>query len=318
MRNEDRYCQKSYQIDPNLCSIFQSGITPILYLLHSTQHPPIFLKQLSLANRALRILWAPPSPGKKPLDQDTIDLILEMKRLNPRWRGQKNSDELKKIGYRDCSVTVLKYLEIYGLHDPPMGKISSWKEFLSNHKFKISIDFTSVISMMGYQLFIFVMINLDTRKLIYINATYSPNLEWLKQQFRNAFFDMDEYPSLCICDRDQTFQGGFEKMLKDYFEVGLKRAPYKSPEKNGRVERFHLSLKKEAFDNVVPINLNHAQRICSEYKDYYNNFQPHQGISEKIPMKIFSESPSERAGFIQKEHLREKIVSFEPELMVAA
>ena len=203
-----------------------------------------FLKQLSLANRALRILWAPPSPGRKPLDQDTIDLILEMKRLNPTWGGQKISDELKKIGYRACSVTVLKYLEIYGLHDPPMGKISSWKEFLSNHKFKISIDFTSVISMMGYQLFIFVMINLDTRKLIYINATYSPNLEWLKQQFRNAFFDMDEYPSICICDRDQTFQGGFEKMLKDYFKVRLKRTPYKSPEKNGRVERFHLSLKK--------------------------------------------------------------------------
>ena len=146
----------------------------------------LFLKKLSLANRAIRLLWAPPSPGRRPLDQETIDLILQMKKLNPKWGGQKISDELKKIGYRACKVTVLKYLEIYGLHDPPIDKISSWKEFLGNHKFKISIDFTSIISLMGHQLFIFVMINLDTRKLVSINATYSPNLEWLKQQFRDA------------------------------------------------------------------------------------------------------------------------------------
>ena len=104
-----------------------------------------------------------------------------------------------------------------------MGKASSWKELLSNHRFKISIDFTSVISLMGYQLFIFVMINLDTRKQVFINATYSPNFGWPKQQFRNSFFDIDEYPSLCIYDRDQTFRGGFQKMLKDYFKVKLKR-----------------------------------------------------------------------------------------------
>ena len=278
----------------------------------------LFLKKLSLANRAIRLLWAPPSPGRRPLDQETIDLILQMKKLNPKWGGQKISDELKKIGYRACKVTVLKYLEIYGLHDPPIDKISSWKEFLGNHKFKISIDFTSIISLMGHQLFIFVMINLDTRKLVSINATYSPNLEWLKQQFRDAFFDIDEYPSLCICDRDQTFQGGFEKMLKDYFKARLRRIPFKSPEKNGRVERFHLSLKSEAFDNVIPINLNHAQRICSEYREYYNNYRPHQGVFGIPPGKISFERPKERISFIQKKHLCGKIISFDPEFMVAA
>ena len=28
--------------------------------------------------------------------------------------------------------------------------------------------------------------------------TYYPNTEWLTQQFRNAFFDLDEYPTLSI------------------------------------------------------------------------------------------------------------------------
>ena len=70
------------------------------YIYYTSPYPiQFFLQQWSLANRALRVLWAAPSPGRKPLDQETIQLILEMKRLNPTWGGQRISDELAKIGY---------------------------------------------------------------------------------------------------------------------------------------------------------------------------------------------------------------------------
>ena len=128
------------------------------------------------------------------MDQTTIHLILEMKKLNPTWGAQKISDELAKIGYKPCKKTVLKYLEFYGLNNHPPQQGLSWKEFINNHKFKIGIDFTSLISLMGRQFYILVMIPSDTKKLIFINVTYNPNLEWVKQQFRNAFFDTDHYP----------------------------------------------------------------------------------------------------------------------------
>ena len=86
------------------------------------------------------------------MDQETINLIIEMKKLNPTWGGQRISDELAKIGYKACADTVRKYLEIYGLHDPSPRQGLSWKEFIDNHKFKVSIDFTSLISLMGHQL----------------------------------------------------------------------------------------------------------------------------------------------------------------------
>ena len=54
----------------------------------------IFLKKWSLANRAIRVLWAPPHRGRRPIDQETIDLILEMKTLNPTWGIEKISNEL--------------------------------------------------------------------------------------------------------------------------------------------------------------------------------------------------------------------------------
>ena len=149
---------------------------------------------------------------------------------------------------------------------------------------------------MGHQLYIFVMIDLDRRSLISISVTDNPHFEWVKQQFKNAFFDLDRYPTLCICDNDQIFRGTFEQMLKNHFGLKLRRTPYKSPNKNGRTERFHLSLKSEAFKDVIPINLRQAQRICSKYQDYYNTYRPHQGIQRKIPKRL-NELPRNRIDF---------------------
>ena len=132
---------------------------------------------------ALPVLWAASSLGRKPLEQEIIQLILAMKRLNPVWGGQRISDELAKIGYSASKVTVLKYLKIYGLHHPPENLVPSWREF--------------------------------------INAAYSPGFEWVKQQFRNAFFNMDgKHPALGIGVRGQIFQGHFEQMIKDYIQNG--------------------------------------------------------------------------------------------------
>ena len=244
------------------------------------------------------------------MDEETIRLIVEMKTLNPNWGAQKISDELSKIGYRASKKTVLKYLEFYGLHQTPPRKGPSWREFINNHKFRIGIDFTSLISLTGRQLHIFVMINLDTRKLVFINVTYHPDLEWVTQQFRNAFLEVDDYPSLCICDNDTIFHKSFQKMLKDYFNIRLRRIPFGKPYKNGITERFHLSLKSEGFKNVVPINLLQAQRIVREYQDYYNKFRPHQGIFGEIPDKT-TKNPQSKGSFQKIEHLGGKITSFE-------
>ena len=112
---------------------------------------------------------------------------MKLKKLNPGWGGQKISDELAKVGYRACKRTVLKYLEIHGLNNPSLRKGLTWTEFIESHKFKIGIDFTSLISLMGHQLYIFVMIDLDRRSLISISVTYDPHFEWVKQQLKMLF-----------------------------------------------------------------------------------------------------------------------------------
>ena len=62
--------------------------------------------------------------------------------------------------------------------------------------FEYLVTAPAIISLMGHQLYVFVMINLDTRELVFINVTCYPDLGWVKQQFRNTFFDVDYYPIL--------------------------------------------------------------------------------------------------------------------------
>ena len=79
---------------------------------------------------------------------------------------------------------------------------------------------------------------------------------------------------------------------------------------NGITERFHRSLKTEAFKGTVPISLAQARKISNEYRNYYNHHRPHQGIQGEIPKKS-NETPKVKADFIKKEHLGGKITSFE-------
>ena len=111
-----------------------------IYLYYTSAYPMfLLLKAFSLANRNIKVNVFPKTTGRPPLDQETIDLILKLKKLNPSWGAQRISDELKKIGYKVSKPTVLKYLEIYGPHTPPSLKGLKWTEFLSNITLKLEL-----------------------------------------------------------------------------------------------------------------------------------------------------------------------------------
>ncbi|MDB9786682.1 integrase core domain-containing protein [Bacteriovoracaceae bacterium] len=106
-------------------------------------------------------------------------------------------------------------------------------------------------------------------------------------------------------------------MMEDFYGTKVRKIPFQRPEYNGRVEQFHLSLKREAFDYVVPIRLSQTQNICSDYQTYYNEFKNHQGLDGKITT-LGCEFPENRKNFSELKHLNGAITTFEPEKMLAA
>ena len=233
--------------------------------------------------RRLRIIWLPKPRGRPSIHENVVDLILDMKRCNIQWGGQRISDELKLMGIRVSKKTVLKILRVNGFV-PPKLRFSppTWRSILDSHKRYWAMDFTTVYDRNGLQLFIFSILELPSRQLILINSTANPTQAWLMQQFRNCCILGRTFPSALVHDRDGIYGNWLPNILKNYGCLSLKTPP-KSPWCNPHVERFNRTLKDEILHRVAIVDNQHVQQLCGEFKNYYNAERPHQGINGNIP-----------------------------------
>ena len=58
----------------------------------------------------------------------------------------------------------------------------------------------------------------------------------------------------------------------------VRTSPY-YPQSNGKLERWHKSLKSECIRPKTPLNLDEARRLVSTYVDHYNQHRLHSAIA---------------------------------------
>jgi hypothetical protein len=63
----------------------------------------------------------------------------------------------------------------------------------------------------------------------------------------------------------------------------VKTSPYYPPQSNGKIERFHKTLKGECIRLQVPLSLEDARRIVLDYVEHYNNARLHSAIGYVTP-----------------------------------
>jgi len=66
--------------------------------------------------------------------------------------------------------------------------------------------------------------------------------------------------------------------------------PY-HPQTNGKVERFHQTLKKWLNARDKPETVTELQELLDTFVDIYNNHRPHRGIGRRTPMSVFTTDP---------------------------
>jgi len=66
--------------------------------------------------------------------------------------------------------------------------------------------------------------------------------------------------------------------------------PY-HPQTNGKVERFHQTLKKWLDTRDTPETVAELQSLLDVFVDIYNNHRPHRGIARRTPMSVFTTDP---------------------------
>ena len=69
---------------------------------------------------------------------------------------------------------------------------------------------------------------------------------------------------------------GLRKISRNYLALTFFERPITSQRKNGRIDRYFKTIKDEIFHRVDVEDVLHAQELCVLYREYYNNFRPHQ------------------------------------------
>jgi transposase InsO family protein len=125
-------------------------------------------------------------------------------------------------------------------------------------------------------LYVFVIVRLDRRSLVWINVTTNPTAEWIARQITEAF-PWDDAPQYLIRDRDRIYSTFVRRRLR---AMGIRDKPIApgSPWQNGFAERLIGSIRRECVDHLVVFGEAHLRRVLTKYAAYYNKLRTHRSL----------------------------------------
>ena len=228
-----------------------------------------------------RLFWRRRSRPRRmsPLPPKTIDVIRDMARRGRLWGAERIRGELLKLGIRVSKRTIQKYMR--GVRSRRGGG-QTWATFLRNHADRTcACDFIQSYDLLFRQVYAFFIIHVSSRRVIHVAATRNPTPAWTAQQLRNALMTSDP-PAILLRDRDDKFGLSFDDVAKGAGARVIKIA-VRAPNMNAIAERFVGSARREMLDHVMLLGDKQLGSLLREYRDYFNESRPHQGLGQRRP-----------------------------------
>jgi putative transposase len=142
--------------------------------------------------KGFRLLWKwkSRSSGRPRVPIDLRKLIVHMASNNPTWGEERIANEL----------------------------------LLKIAKAMIAADFFVVVTTTFRFVYVLVVMEIETRRILHLNATLHPTTEWTKQQFRECVIG-DEGYRFIVHDRDSIYSSEVDSLLRS---LGLRvlKTPY--------------------------------------------------------------------------------------------
>ena len=177
----------------------------------------------------------------------------------------------------------------------PRRDSQTWRTFLKNQAGAIwACDFCVQHTVKFTALYIFVIMELGSRKVVQVGVTDYPSQAWVRQQVRNAVFDGS--PKFFLHDNDGIFGqlgkpvskmvNGKKVSCRSSFDLWLAEAigvrgvptPNHAPNANSFCERFIGTLRRELLDRVLVWNEAQLRVLLAEYIRWFNAGRVHQGL----------------------------------------
>lgn len=223
------------------------------------------------------------------------DLIMSVRSDNPGWGGKTIRQVLTNQGYEDlpCIKTFNNILKRNGcvskeesLKHKPFVRFEKeqcnemWQtdfkgEFLTkDNKYCFPLD----------------IIDDHSRFLIKIKPLEN-TANAVIPCFKEAFYEYG-LPGSVLSDNGAQFAGfrqgytQFEKWLMNHDVLPI-HGRIKHPQTQGKIERFHRTLKQELLKHNTFDDLLHAEQALGEWRIKYNNIRPHEALNMRCPAEVY-------------------------------
>lgn len=238
-----------------------------------------------------------PSVIAKRTPTETEEIIVSLRKENPGWGAKKLKEVLERRGYAiPCTKTVNNILNRYGCISPEQSL--KHKPFVRFEKDRCNemwqTDFKGEFRMADnnycYPLNIF-----DDHSRFSIKI--APGLTTANMTiptFRSAF---DEFgmPDSVLSDNGAQFAGlrqgftQFEKWLMNHDVLPI-HGRIKHPQTQGKIERFHRSMKEELLKHTTMLDIDDANAKLQAWREKYNNERPHEALNMRCPAEVYEPS----------------------------
>jgi transposase InsO family protein len=238
--------------------------------------------------------WKSRAPGRPPIPVDLQQLIGTMAAANRTWGEERIADELLvKLGIRVSPRTVRRYMRALS----PRGKrgTQAWSTFVRNHaRSVLASDFFVVVTATFRVIYVFIVLEVGTRRILHWNVTAHPTADWTAQQFR-MIVPGDQGHRFVIHDRDTIYSEGVDRTLE---AMGLEvlKTPVRVPQANAFCERLIGTARGECLDFVIPMSERHLRATLREWIRHYNRGRPHSSLGPGIPEGSAFEDHASQSG----------------------
>ena len=190
--------------------------------------------------------------GRPRIPRKHIALIKRISGDHPGWGEDKIAEELAaKFGIQHSPGTIRRYM----VPRTPCGD-QTWRTFVRNHAKELwACDFLTQYTALFAIAYIFVIMEIDMRRIVFVNVTTTTTLPWAKQQIREAtgtnnaprflVHDNDgifgQYGKRMIVaddDRTRSYRCHLDRWLGEVMCIKGVPIPYGAPNASPHVERF--------------------------------------------------------------------------------
>jgi transposase InsO family protein len=187
-----------------------------------------------------------------------------MASANRTWGEERIAAELLvKLGIRVSPRTVRRYLPT---RPAPRGGPQSplWSTFIRNHANAVlTCDFFVAISATFRVFYVFVVLDIGTRRIRHWNVTEHPTAAWTTQQFRMVMPGDDPY-RFVIHDHDSIYSADVDRTITA-MGLTILKTPVRAPQANAFCERLIGTIRRECLDWVIPLSEAHLRTILREW-----------------------------------------------------